>query len=287
MNAVADWLFSFLLGWTGNVFNGAMRSLSSNAAGLTSFFSVIWLPLLLVLIAAGVAIDYIVWFIRWRPHYLWRSRALRRLAQKQQAGVAPAAEQADMPDQYRDQIAQWVAVDEPPLPELWENAPLPPEASDEAVEQPPLFSSDTYDPAFYMPSQPDAQQSWTQYEPEQPPLRSYDEAAPLPLAEDAQPFLPDTEAPLFTPEMQQLYDAYPELLTDETPAPAARKRRSGRHQQVGSKLRRPSLGGLLHQLTPEDEGVLEGLPPPVPQEKAFRRPVYPDSYPYRQNEPPH
>lgn len=278
MNAVADWLFSFLLGWTGNLFNGAWRSISSNSAGLNSFFSVIWLPLLLILLFAGTAIDFIVWFIRWRPHYVWRSRTLRKLAARQRN--IPAPEQADMPDEYRGQIAEWVAEDEPPLPELWENAPVEETYSYYDAPYEDSSASESYDPALYMPAS------------EPMPDVSYQENAPY-EAETVTPYIAGedmqesfSEQPLFTPEMQQFYDSYKEPVSNDTPVPLARRRRSNRHQTAEERPRRAALGVLLHQLTPDDEEILEGLPPPVSQEKAFKNPVYPDSYPFRPENPP-
>ncbi len=282
MNAVADWLFTFLLGWTGNLFNGAWRSISSNSAGLNSFFSVIWLPLLLILLFAGTAIDFIVWFIRWRPHYVWRSRALRRLAARRRD--IPVPEQPDMPDQYRGQIAEWVAEEEPPLPELWESAPVEETYSgyDEPRQDTP--GPETYDPALYMPAlEPMPAFSDVSYQDDAP----YESETPTPYAvgtADMQETVPGQ--PLFTPEMQRFYSSYAEPVTDNTPSPPARRRRSNRHQTAEEKPRRASLGGLLHRFSPDDEEVLEGLPPPVSQEKAFRNPVYPDSYPFRPENPP-
>lgn len=283
MNAVADWLFTFLLGWTGNLFNGALRSISSNSAGLNSFFSVIWLPLLLILLLAGTVIDFIVWFIRWRPHYLWRSRALRRLDQKLQNVVPPAPEQTDMPEEYRGQIAQWVAEEEPPLPELWENAPMQEPEPAYAESQP--YSQASYDPAAYMPQQEQALESFgVPYQEPIPP----EDAPPLPYPmEDIMDVQEEvTEQPLFTPEMQQFYNNYAEPVADDMPSQPVRRRRSNRHQPAEEKPRFASLGGLLGKLAPDDEGVLEGLPPPVSQEKAFNDPVYPDSYPVRQDDIP-
>ena len=82
MNAAANWLFTFLLGWTGKLFNGGLKYISNNAAGLHSIFAVIWLPLLLILLCIGTALDFGVWFVRWRPQDLWRSEAHRKLIVK-------------------------------------------------------------------------------------------------------------------------------------------------------------------------------------------------------------
>lgn len=277
MNAIADWLFSFFLGWTGTLFNGALRSFSSNSSGITSLFSVIWLPLLLVLILVGTAGDFIIWFVRWRPHYLWRSNVMRRLAKKQQPPAA-ASGPHEMPADYRRQIAQWVE-EEPPVTGLWEDAPLPygemqpapQEGYAAALEPEPL----PYDEALYAP--PLLQQEEGLY-----PL--------LPLsgaggdaAYGAVPYLAEDE-PLFTPQMQGFYDSLEEAALPAPAQPAAqdggRRRRSARHAKTAGGAERHPLGGLLRSLAPDDQEVLEGLPPPVSREEAFREPVYPPSYPH-------
>ena len=72
----AENFVELMLGW--------MRQMASSIAGLfqsgggqsggkalLDWFSAHWLGLLLVLIAIGVAVDWIVWMIRWRPYWLW------------------------------------------------------------------------------------------------------------------------------------------------------------------------------------------------------------------------
>lgn len=73
----AENFVSFMLGW--------IRSLAASIAGLfrtggaassggramTQWLSENWLILLIVLIVIGILTDWIIWLIRWRPHWLW------------------------------------------------------------------------------------------------------------------------------------------------------------------------------------------------------------------------
>lgn len=73
----AENFVSFMLGW--------IRSLAASIAGLfrtrggassgglaiTQWLSKNWLILLIVLIVIGILTDWIIWLIRWRPHWLW------------------------------------------------------------------------------------------------------------------------------------------------------------------------------------------------------------------------
>ena len=297
MNAFADWLFSVLLGWTGNIANEAWSTINNDQAGFTSFLAKIWLPLLIVLVLAGTAADFIVWFIRWRPHYVWRSKGLARKQQKQMATAYQSMEHGEMSPEYRDQIAQWVTSDEePPLPGLWDDVPqvqytpayqqqpvyeMPPQNNDTDMNS--LPPDDVYHNQYM---RPDGQNALDPY---MPPPEYAEDVSPAymePLA-DAQlyetPYIQE-EAPLISPEMQSYYDSYvPEAIEpaedNAMPSSAPRKRRSrGRQKNSSGGI----LGHLLKQI-PRDLGDedVRAFPPPVNPENTFRSPVYPESYQYR------
>lgn len=59
MNIFANWLFKFLLGWTGGFLNRISQAISTNMAGLNDNFSIIWFPLFLIIVAFGIFMDYI------------------------------------------------------------------------------------------------------------------------------------------------------------------------------------------------------------------------------------
>lgn len=64
VNAMLSWLKG-LASWVLKLFN-----LSGGASPL-KFLADNWKQLLLILLALGVALDVLVWLIRWRPHWVW------------------------------------------------------------------------------------------------------------------------------------------------------------------------------------------------------------------------
>ena len=64
VNAMLGWLKG-LASWVLRLFN-----LSGGFSPL-KFLADNWLKLLIVLLAVGVALDLLVWLIRWRPHWVW------------------------------------------------------------------------------------------------------------------------------------------------------------------------------------------------------------------------
>ena len=64
VNALLGWLKG-LAGWVLKLFN-----LSGGGSPLT-FLADNWKSLLIVLLIVGVAVDLLVWLLRWRPHWVW------------------------------------------------------------------------------------------------------------------------------------------------------------------------------------------------------------------------
>lgn len=69
---------TMMLGWIRGLASSIASMFQSNGgadatsgAAVLSWFSEHWLTLLIVLIVIGVLVDWIVWLIRWRPHWLW------------------------------------------------------------------------------------------------------------------------------------------------------------------------------------------------------------------------
>lgn len=73
MSTFANWLFTLLLGWTKILINGVFSLIFDSQKSIGVFFQVFWLPFLIAILLFGTAFDYIIWIIRWRPHYVWRS----------------------------------------------------------------------------------------------------------------------------------------------------------------------------------------------------------------------
>ena len=67
VNAMLGWLKG-LAGWVLKLFN-----LSAGFSPL-EFLANNWLKLLVFLLILGVAVDLLVWLIRWRPHWVWFGR---------------------------------------------------------------------------------------------------------------------------------------------------------------------------------------------------------------------
>ena len=78
MNSFANSLFSLLFGWARSLIQQLWESASSGKyGGVLTWLGDHWLWLALFLCVAGTAVDFLVWFIRWRPYLAWRT-SLRR-----------------------------------------------------------------------------------------------------------------------------------------------------------------------------------------------------------------
>ena len=78
MGAWADSLFTVLMSWVRALVNGIWALFSSDHTTILEFLGKNWLVIAIVLIAAGLVIDWLVWLVRWQPYHLW-ARRLRRL----------------------------------------------------------------------------------------------------------------------------------------------------------------------------------------------------------------
>ena len=100
MNSFANSILSFLLSW--------IRALAANLWGMVNsedggalyqFLASNWLWILLVLCIGGWIADRIIYFFRWRPHYVWLSRLdhkhRKRLQKK--SSTQPDSSHADDP----------------------------------------------------------------------------------------------------------------------------------------------------------------------------------------------
>lgn len=73
----AEGFINAMLGWIRGLaasVAAGFQSTGSGASGGAAFLSWLgahWLSLLVVLIAIGIAIDWLVWMLRWRPYWLW------------------------------------------------------------------------------------------------------------------------------------------------------------------------------------------------------------------------
>ncbi|MBE5779688.1 MAG: hypothetical protein E7331_10215 [Clostridiales bacterium] len=79
MNGFANAILSLLLSWIRVIIAQFWKLFTSDTGEkLFSFFSKNWLLLLIILCAAGLVIDLVIYFLRWRPDQVWRSRRLKK-----------------------------------------------------------------------------------------------------------------------------------------------------------------------------------------------------------------
>lgn len=86
MGTLADSLFNVLMGWVRALVNGIWALFTTDHTTLLEFLGKNWIMIVVVILAAGLAIDWLVWLIRWRPYHLWAKRARRFLASARTGG---------------------------------------------------------------------------------------------------------------------------------------------------------------------------------------------------------
>ena len=79
MGTLADSLFNLLMGWVRALVNAIWALFTTDHTTLLEFLGKNWVLIVVVILAAGLAIDWLVWLIRWQPYHLWARRARRFL----------------------------------------------------------------------------------------------------------------------------------------------------------------------------------------------------------------
>ena len=79
MGILADSLFNLLMGWVRALVNAIWALFTTDHTTLLEFLGKNWVLIVVVILAAGLAIDWLVWLIRWQPYHLWARRARRFL----------------------------------------------------------------------------------------------------------------------------------------------------------------------------------------------------------------
>lgn len=67
MNAFARYLFQAMFGWV----RDAVRRLTDPGL-IDGWLAVNWFGIIVMLVLIGTAVDFAVWFLRWRPDWVWR-----------------------------------------------------------------------------------------------------------------------------------------------------------------------------------------------------------------------
>lgn len=78
MNNFANSLLHLLLSWMRMLFSDFLSFFQEGSSGLISWISKRWTLLALILIAAGLTVDLLIYLLRWRPQKVWQTK-LRRL----------------------------------------------------------------------------------------------------------------------------------------------------------------------------------------------------------------
>lgn len=117
MNGFAHGILSFMLNWIRALISQLWQLFSGESGGtLYRFLAKSWLGIVAVLCIGGVVVDLIVYFFRWRPDYVWRSR--RRFK-----------------DRYEEEAEPYEMPEEPAM------QPPPPPPAPEPVFQKPVAAA--------------------------------------------------------------------------------------------------------------------------------------------------
>ena len=73
MNNFASSLLSLLLSFTRSLANGALSLFQGTSGSFLGWVGKHWIMLACVLVLAGLVTDAVVYILRWRPQYVWRS----------------------------------------------------------------------------------------------------------------------------------------------------------------------------------------------------------------------
>ena len=133
MNGFIHAILSLTLSWIRALINNLWALITSEDGGVIyQFLSQQWLRIVLALCAVGMLADLIIYFFRWRPDYIWRSRLYRARRRKQRTE----------PEVEEERIAPAFAQSEPePAAPTMAYAPMQPTSVYAPAAQPTRFYS--------------------------------------------------------------------------------------------------------------------------------------------------
>ena len=133
MGTLADSLFNLLMGWVRALVNAIWALFTTDHTTLLEFLGKNWVLIVVVILAAGLAIDWLVWLIRWQPYHLWARRARRFLRmpepeqEEKRKKRAPSGDetqkmpaayaQADSEAPEEEDEEQWLPLQQPQMDE--------------------------------------------------------------------------------------------------------------------------------------------------------------------------
>ena len=123
MGGIADSLFTLLMGWVRALVSGIWALFSTDQTTILEFLGRHWLRIAVVLIAAGLVIDWLVWLVRWQPYHLWAQRVRRLLhlpppqedEEEEEHPVRPAKKPAPKPAPQPAPEPDWLPLEQPAL----------------------------------------------------------------------------------------------------------------------------------------------------------------------------
>ncbi len=127
MGTLAYSLFNVLMSWVRALVNSIWALFTTDHMTLLEFLGKNWVMLVVIMLAAGLVMDWLVWLVRWKPYHLWARRVRRFLhlpspeeeeeeerKQRKKAKRQPSApveeEQWDESDEE-----QWLPLEQPRL----------------------------------------------------------------------------------------------------------------------------------------------------------------------------
>ena len=133
MGTLADSLFNLLMGWVRALVNAIWALFTTDHTTLLEFLGKNWVLIVVVILAAGLAIDWLVWLIRWQPYHLWARRARRFLRmpepeqdERRKKRAPSGGETQKMPAAYaqtdsgapeEEEEEQWLPLQQPQMDE--------------------------------------------------------------------------------------------------------------------------------------------------------------------------
>ncbi len=127
MGTLADSLFNVLMSWVRALVNSIWALFTTDHMTLLEFLGKNWVMLVVIMLAAGLVMDWLVWLVRWKPYHLWARRVRRflhlpspeeeeeeerkqRKKAKRQPSMPVEEEQWDEPEEE-----QWLPLEQPRL----------------------------------------------------------------------------------------------------------------------------------------------------------------------------
>lgn len=116
MSGFVDVMLSAFFAWLQGLVNWAWAIIQRGGSQIGSWFLNNWIPLVLILIAVGVVVDWCIWMIRWRPYHVWATRIrrfTRIFARKPRLQTVPDAPFDPLPeDEEQDYVDSYVPTAE-------------------------------------------------------------------------------------------------------------------------------------------------------------------------------